>query len=240
MLKVLYTCFFLLFSLSLSSELTYKIPSSLFLKKIKLILEKKLNSQGFKDKKYKITTLFFSLPENVFLPIDYKIDIQFLDNLSKNCKNVKLRIYIPLGNKTFSIYEGVVCYKTFIKAYAAKTYIKKGEIINKDMIKPTYVSDIQKNFVVTNITQIVGKVAKVNIYPNQVIYKYFLEKPKLVKRGEKLTLVAYNNGIFVELKVLALSSGGKGDYIFVKNLSSGKILKCKIIGKGICLYTNPF
>ena len=227
-----------LFTYSLSKELLYPISRQEFLYLIKSHLNALLENMNKNETevKYKLTTFYMSLPEKVYLPLDYKIEIKLKDKPSKTCQNFNLRIYIPLGNKTYKSFSGVFCYKTYVKAYKASRFIKKGEIITLSDISPTYVPSSQKNYVFENKKDIVGKEAKVNIRENQIIYKYYLTKPKLVKRGDTIHLIAYKNGIFVDIQVIALSPGGKGDFIYVKNPSSGKVLRCKLVSKNICLF----
>ena len=49
--------------------------------------------------------------------------------------------------------------------------------------------------------------------------------------GTTVTMVARSNGLGVEVKGIAMQRGGLGDIIRVKNLSSKKILKARIIGE---------
>ncbi len=227
---------FFLTSIGFPENLLYPIPRQEFFNLVKSYLNTLLKNSN--NTKYKLTTFYMNLPEKVYLPLDYKIELKFKDKVSTTCQNFNLRVYIPLGNKTYAKFSGIFCYKILIKAYKANRFIKRGEIITFSDISPTFVPSSQKNYVLANKKDIIGKEAKVNIRKNQVIYKYYITKPRIIKRGDIIHLVAYKNGILVDIQVLALSSGGKQDYIYVKNPSSGKVLKCKVISKNICLFEN--
>lgn len=235
-----YLAVIILFTYGLSKELLYPVSRQEFLYLIKNYLNALLENKNKNatEVKYKLTTFYMSLPEKIYIPLDYKIEIKLKDKLSKTCQNFNVRVYIPVGNKTYANFLGVFCYKTYVRAYKANRFIKRGEIITLSDISPTYVPSSQKNYVLSSKKDIVGKEAKVNIRESQVIYKHYLTKPKLVKRGDTIHLIAYKNGIFVDIQVIVLSPGGKGDFIYVKNPSSGKVLKCKLISKNICLFEN--
>ncbi|MDR1132831.1 MAG: flagellar basal body P-ring formation chaperone FlgA [Synergistaceae bacterium] len=57
-----------------------------------------------------------------------------------------------------------------------------------------------------------------------------VRQESFIRAGSTVTMVARSNGLGVEVKGIAMQRGGLGDIIRVKNLSSKKILKARIIG----------
>jgi flagella basal body P-ring formation protein FlgA len=52
-----------------------------------------------------------------------------------------------------------------------------------------------------------------------------LSKPTLIKKGDKITIIAKNNGFQISMKGTALTAGGKDDKIRVKNSKTKKIIQ---------------
>jgi flagella basal body P-ring formation protein FlgA len=58
-----------------------------------------------------------------------------------------------------------------------------------------------------------------------------VRQERFIRAGTTVTMVARSNGLGVEVKGVAMQRGGLGDVIRVKNLSSKKIVKARIIGE---------
>ena len=58
-----------------------------------------------------------------------------------------------------------------------------------------------------------------------------VRQESFIRAGSTVTMVARSNGLGVEVKGIAMQRGGLGDIIRVKNLSSKKILKARIVGE---------
>jgi flagella basal body P-ring formation protein FlgA len=58
-----------------------------------------------------------------------------------------------------------------------------------------------------------------------------VRQESFIRTGSTVTMVARFNGLGVEARGIAMQRGGLGDIIRVKNLSSKKILKARIIGE---------
>jgi flagella basal body P-ring formation protein FlgA len=58
-----------------------------------------------------------------------------------------------------------------------------------------------------------------------------VKQESFIRAGSTVTMVAKVNGLGIEVKGVAMQRGGLGDIIKVKNLSSKKVLKARIIGQ---------
>lgn len=90
----------------------------------------------------------------------------------------------------------------------------------------------------TDIKDIVGSTAKIDISENDVITERMVIPDYKVKRKDYVKVIYSRNSIRIEIQGVALENGKLGDLIKVKNISSGKVLICKVIGKDTVLYTG--
>lgn len=78
--------------------------------------------------------------------------------------------------------------------------------------------------------QAIGRVAMRPLSEGQVLRGYQLRKPRLVQRGEEVTLEARGSGFRVTRPAEALAPGGRGDRIRVR-LDNREILHARVVGE---------
>ncbi len=78
-----------------------------------------------------------------------------------------------------------------------------------------------------------GLVLKRSVQRGSVLIASILEAPKLVHRGQKVSLLAIRNGIQVRSRGQSLSDGVSGQRVKVKNLRSNRVIEGIVIDKGI-------
>ena len=178
---------------------------------------------------------------------DSEITIRPLDKrlrLSK-CTSA-LDIFWPLGKKKFgSTTVGIRCtgdkpWKIYIGAYihiykevwVTNTAIQRGQIISRENIamERRDVTKMTRGYVLANLP-IIGKRLKRNIQAFQVLTDNLLESQKLIKRGDRITIVSKSGNIMVQANGVALGDGSKGDRIRVKNLSSKREIEAYVSDK---------
>ncbi len=76
----------------------------------------------------------------------------------------------------------------------------------------------------------VGKFAAQKLRKGKAIKYYQLHPEYLVRKRHNVKMVYEKGAVHIELMGLALQNGTKGEEVKVKNVSSGKILHCKVIG----------
>ncbi|MDR1580592.1 MAG: flagellar basal body P-ring formation chaperone FlgA [Synergistaceae bacterium] len=79
--------------------------------------------------------------------------------------------------------------------------------------------------------QLAGAVTRKTVNARVQIETGDVRQESFIRAGSTVTMVARSNGLGVEVKGIAMQRGGLGDIIRVKNLSSKKILKARIIGE---------
>lgn len=80
---------------------------------------------------------------------------------------------------------------------------------------------------------IVGQKLKRSLPPSAVLSPRMLTREKLVRRGSKVIILAGDEQFSVRMKGKALSDGGRGDRIEVRNLSSGREISATVIASGL-------
>lgn len=80
---------------------------------------------------------------------------------------------------------------------------------------------------------VLGKRLKRPVGLGAAITLEMLEIPKLIRRGQQVTLIAKVPGLQVHMKGQALEDGGAGEHIRVKNMSSQRIIEGTITADGV-------
>lgn len=79
---------------------------------------------------------------------------------------------------------------------------------------------------------VLGKLIKRPVMANNVLTPYVLERSRVVHRGDRVMIVAKDNGLEVRMMGQALTDGAKGDEIKVRNLSSHQIVVGTVAAEG--------
>lgn len=128
--------------------------------------------------------------------------------------------------------------KVFLPVVVSTAVITRGENITAKHIKleETDISRNNRGFY-NNTKQILGMSAKRRVRPNQILTPDLIDAPQLIKRGEKIKIIANRDGISASMPGEALEKGGEGEVIKVKNLSSGKTIEAKVVEAGVVTST---
>jgi flagella basal body P-ring formation protein FlgA len=82
-----------------------------------------------------------------------------------------------------------------------------------------------------------GKIAKRTIAASTVITPHMLQAPKLVKRGERVTVIAEAGPLKVRSTGKALSDGKSGDLIRVQSEGSKRVIDGVVVSQGVVKVT---
>ncbi len=80
---------------------------------------------------------------------------------------------------------------------------------------------------------LIGSIAKTTIKAGRAIKEYAIEPDYAVKRRKSVKIIYQRGGIHIELLGLALQNGRIGDIVKVKNISTNKVLRCKVLQNGV-------
>lgn len=79
---------------------------------------------------------------------------------------------------------------------------------------------------------VVGLLATRPIEIGKPLSKRSLVQPKWVKRGDEVVIIASSNGVSASMPGLAMADGSKGQQITVRNRSSKRVIKARVIAPG--------
>lgn len=88
---------------------------------------------------------------------------------------------------------------------------------------------------ITDPARVVGKTLKRTVYDGDVISPGVLDRPKLIQRGEQVTIVSRSRVFEVRMQGEALTDGSKGDRIKVKNKKSKRIVEGEVAAQGLII-----
>lgn len=155
--------------------------------------------------------------ENLEINNPYGGDLFRATTIEAKCTAPGWKIYVPVD---INIIRKIV---------AAKHPLMRGTRISKDdlFLSEQNVQRLRQGYF-TETQEVVGKIAKHNIPSGKAISPYNIDLPKLVKRGEEVTIIARNPSFQVSMKGIAIESGTLGETIKVKNLSSQRTIDATV------------
>ncbi len=118
-------------------------------------------------------------------------------------------------------FENVVC---------TTRSLRRSSIITEDDIstKRRNISKLPRN-VLTNMQDVIGKRLKQALKADKVLLANMVEHPPLIKRGDRVTIVAESSNLLVTALGVAQTKGGPGDQIRVKNCMNRKEIIARIV-----------
>lgn len=116
----------------------------------------------------------------------------------------------------------------------------RNEIVSRDDIVIDYVPRDQNSYRAINDPEIVaGKAAIRNVAGHRPLNPDDFAEPRLVRRGETVTIFFEIPGLTLTARGRALESGVDGDMINVVNSQSKRIVRSRIIGRGKVSVARP-
>jgi len=115
-----------------------------------------------------------------------------------------------------------------VKVVKARLSIPRGAVITREMVEASVAPSAKARGALPSVKDVIGKVARRDILPGEVIKERDVSPNFIVKKGKPVKVVYDKNGIHVELLGVPVEDGAVGNIIKVKNLSTGKILRCRV------------
>jgi flagella basal body P-ring formation protein FlgA len=136
------------------------------------------------------------------------------------------------GAKPWSLHVPVTI-SVFGDVLVAKRQLKKGSVLlYSDLkLKKYDLSELPHGYV-ENIASGTGMKLKRRVMAGAVITPSMLKKPRIISRGQKVTIVAKIGNMHVHMEGKALAHGAVGERIRVMNIKSRKKLEGVITPKG--------
>lgn len=86
---------------------------------------------------------------------------------------------------------------------------------------------------ITDARQPIGMVAKRPLGIGTLLTPQLLEAPRLVRRGEQVTIVAESGGLEIRASGEALADGARGDLVRIRNTTSRKVIEAVVVEPGV-------
>ena len=163
-----------------------------------------------------------------------------------------LQAFWPLGNKSVgSTTVGIRCtgdkpWKIYVGAHihiyksvwVSKTGLNRNQVLDLESvsIEKRDITRLTRGYLLSD-SSIEGMQIIRNIPPNQVLTNNMLDSQKMVKRGERITIISRYGGVEVRAAGVALSDGSKGERIRVKNSSSKREIEAYVSDRHLVLVT---
>ena len=142
------------------------------------------------------------------------------------------------GSKPWKLYVPVRI-AVIDEVVVTRRSVVRGETLQADdlTLSEMDTSKLRKAYF-TQIEDAVGLRSKRSIASGSVVHAGLLKRVNLVKRGSRVEIIANFDGLDVRMRGEALTDGGRGDRIRVKNLSSGRVVTGTVTGSGVIQVTN--
>ena len=119
------------------------------------------------------------------------------------------------------------------KLPVANRAMKRGEFIGaQDIEWQPVVLGASDRDLITRTADIIGRQVSRKLRRHRAIQLHHLSAPQWVNIGDKVIIEAHSQGFYANMAGEALESGGEGEAIRVKNLSSGKVITAFPTAKG--------
>lgn len=112
--------------------------------------------------------------------------------------------------------------------------LMRGEAVGRDdlTIEQRDVAGMSSGFY-SNIDEVVGMVASRSLAAAMPLGPGLLKPPTLIRRGERVTIMAVAGALEVRMEGEALQDGSKGAMIRVRNLSSRQEIEGEVVSPGV-------
>jgi len=182
-------------------------------------------------------------------PIPPRVSVGQLDSRLRLAQcSEKLQAFAPPGRKrTGRTTVGVRCtdskpwslYVPVTVSIMGQTVVATRDLLRGELVTAADVRLEQQDLTrlhsgyLSALDLAVGKRVKRTIRQGGIIKPTQIVAPTLIKKGAEVTITVNSNRIQVRTKGKALGSGGPGERIRVRNLSSNKVLEATVVSAGI-------
>ncbi len=130
-------------------------------------------------------------------------------------------VFIPVK---FEHWQSVV---TAVRAIQRNEVINAADIVIREQKLQGMNSDY-----LTRINDAIGTLATRPVAAGKPLSNSGLTQPKWIKRGDQVMIIANSHGVSAKMAGTAMGDGSKGQQIKVRNLSSNRIIRAKVIAPG--------
>lgn len=119
-----------------------------------------------------------------------------------------------------------------VEVAVVTSHIAAGEVITAADLAVEAV-DARRARGALGLAEIAGLEARRPLSPGTPVRSHDVQQPKLVKKGQAVTMVVSNGGLTIAARGKALEDGSKGQVVRVQNISSQKVIQGEVTATGI-------
>jgi flagella basal body P-ring formation protein FlgA len=137
------------------------------------------------------------------------------------------------GDKPWSLYVPVTLTR-FAEVVVTTRPVARGQVLAGDdlALARRRLDGARADFLAT-LPEATGLVTRRNLAAGEIVGASQVERPRLVRRGDRVTLSSGHGGISVNVRGEALADGGAGERIRVRNLSSARVVEGVVNADGV-------
>jgi len=138
-----------------------------------------------------------------------------------------------LGSKPWSLYVPVTV-EQYTQVVVAAKPVAKGQALDIEdlQIARQNISKLRGGYF-SRTQDVVGMIAKRNLRAGKTVSNKQLKPPLLIKRGDRVDIIAKTTGLEIRMVGKALSAGAKGQKIAVSNISSKRKIEAVVVENGL-------
>ena len=136
------------------------------------------------------------------------------------------------SEKKWTIYNSVIIF-IYEDVIVLSQTVRRGEIFSRNSfrLEKRELSTLRSGYI-SDPQLIINKQATRNLGADTVINKSNITEPKLIKRGEKITINASTLGLNISMAGIAMMDGIKGQSIRIKNVKSKRLIQATVVKPG--------
>jgi flagellar basal body P-ring formation protein FlgA len=147
-------------------------------------------------------------------------------------RNIMAPIEIAQAGKTLRCFWITAEVVIHADAWVAAEKILPGEIVeSSNFVKKSALIENFRAAYIHTLDEVVGKIARRNFSPGDLVTREAFTDPFLIKKGETVQLRLERNGIMLTSRARAEQNGRLGQVIRVRNLEFSTVLKAQVTGQ---------
>jgi len=172
------------------------------------------------------------VPENIILPTG-KLEYTVIPSKPGILGSSSFSIIFKVDGKTVKNCTVHGKLAAMAEIATAAVNVRKGRIITADQIELIRKDITNLDTPYFAVHQAVGLLAKRSIRSGRALDSHNVEPPPVIRKGEPVKIIADKGTLQISTNGIAIMDGRPGDYIRVKNISSSKLVYCRVDAPGI-------
>lgn len=215
------------FTIQPTEQLPQVVVKENFIQLATMKLESELREKG-ETRRYDIQAV--RVPAGIRLPAGHISYDVFLPNGISIGRKTQVWINISVNGKYFSKITCVMQVHLYESMVVSSRQIRPEIPLKADDVTVEERELGYSSFTYyTDISQVVGKVLSKPVTRGTILYTNIVKEPIMVEFGVPVTIKGNINGVEVSVEGITQNRGRLGEWINVKNTSSGKIIRAKVL-----------